>query len=63
MLNGLDQSADFDALYRRDEVIVHQEAETLHSRYASSGSSPTLRPVAQLIAPIIERHQRMLKYL
>jgi predicted outer membrane protein len=63
MLNELERSADFDALYRRDELIVHQEAEALHSRYASTGSSPTLRPVAQLIAPIIERHQRMLKYL
>jgi len=63
MLNELERSADFDALYRRDEIAVHQEAEALHSRYASSGSSPTLRPVAQLVAPIIQRHQRMLKYL
>ena len=63
MLNELERSADFDALYRRDEIAVHQEAEALHSRYASAGSSPTLRPVAQLVAPIIQRHQRMLKYL
>lgn len=63
MLNDLERATDFDALYRRDELMVHQEAEALHGRYAASGSSPTLRPVAQLILPIIQRHQRMLKYL
>lgn len=63
MLNELERSSDFDALYRRDEQIVHQQAEALHRRFAASGSSPTLRPVAQLILPIVQRHQRMLKYL
>jgi putative membrane protein len=63
MLNALEASADFDSLYRRDQLAVHQEAEALHNRYASSGTSPTLRPVAALILPIIQRHLRMLKYL
>ena len=63
MLNDLDRSADFDTLYRRDELAVHQEAEALHGRYAAAGTSPTLRPVAQLILPIVQRHLRMLKYL
>jgi putative membrane protein len=63
MLNDLDRSTDFDALYRRDELAVHQEAEALHGRYAVAGTSPTLRPVAQLILPIVQRHLRMLKYL
>jgi putative membrane protein len=63
MLNALEQAADFDALYRRDQLAVHQEAEALHSRYARYGTSPTLRPVAQMMLPIIQRHLRMIKYL
>jgi hypothetical protein len=42
---------------------VHQEAEALHSRYSASGTSPTLRPVAALLLPIVQRHLRMIKYL
>ena len=63
MLNELEQSTDFEALYRRDQLAVHKEAEALHGRYAVSGTSPTLRPVAQVVLPIIQRHLRMLKYL
>ena len=63
MLNSLEAATDFDGIYRRDELAVHQEAEALHSRYATSGTSPTLRPVAQVVLPIVERHLRMLKYL
>ena len=63
MLNALDGTADFDALYRRDELSVHEEAEALHGRYARNGTSPTLRPVAKIVLPIVERHLRMLKYL
>jgi putative membrane protein len=63
MLNELERSADFDNLYRRDELAVHQEAEALHSRYSASGTSPTLRPVAALLLPIVQRHLRMIKYL
>ena len=63
MLNELEQSTDFEALYRRDQLAVHKDAEALHGRYAVSGTSPTLRPVAQVVLPIIQRHLRMLKYL
>jgi putative membrane protein len=63
MLNELERAPDFDALYRRDQLAVHNEAEALHGRYAASGTSPTLRPVAAVILPIIQRHLRMLQYL
>ena len=63
MLNELEQSTDFEALFRRDQLAVHKDAEALHGRYAVSGTSPTLRPVAQVVLPIIQRHLRMLKYL
>jgi putative membrane protein len=63
MLNELERSADFDALYRRDELAVHNEAEALQKRYAATGTSPTLRPLPGVFMPVIERHLRMLKYL
>ena len=63
MLNELESSTDFDALYRRDELAVHTEAETLQARYAARGTSPTLRPLPGVFLPIIQRHLRMLKYL
>jgi putative membrane protein len=63
MLNELESSPNFDALYRRDQLAVHKEAEALHGGYAASGTSPTLRPVAAAILPIIQRHLRMLQYL
>lgn len=63
MLNELEHSTDFDALYRRDELAVHNEAAVLQSRYAATGTSPTLRPLPGVILPVIQRHLRMLKYL
>jgi putative membrane protein len=63
MLNELERSSGFDALYRRDELIVHNEAEALQKRYAATGTSPTLRPLPGVILPVVQRHLRMLKYL
>lgn len=63
MLNELERAADVDALYRRDEMAVHNEAEALQNRYAATGTSPTLRPLPGVILPVVQRHLRMLKYL
>jgi putative membrane protein len=63
MLNELERAVDVDALYRRDELAVHKEAEALQSRYAATGTSPTLRPLPGVILPVVQRHLRMLKYL
>ncbi|HET9813198.1 MAG TPA: DUF4142 domain-containing protein [Sphingomicrobium sp.] len=63
MLDALRQSANFDAAYKRQQLTVHQEAEALHSRYAASGTSPTLRPVAAANLPVVRRHLRLLRYL
>jgi len=63
MLNELQQSANLDAVYRRHQVAVHDEALHLHSTYAARGTSPTMRPVAKAIVPVIQRHTRLLNYL
>lgn len=46
MLDALQATGDFDNIYRAQQKIVLQEGVRLHSNYAKSGSSPTLRPVA-----------------
>lgn len=63
MLNALQQSPNFDALYRQQQMSVHQEGLTLHRQYAAGGTSPTLRPVAAALLPIFERDGRLLRYL
>jgi putative membrane protein len=63
MLNELQQAPDFDALYRRQQINVHQEGLALHQRYAASGTSPTLRPVAAVVLPVFQRDLRLLQYL
>jgi putative membrane protein len=63
MLDQLQQAQDFDSLYRRQQFAVNREALSLHGQYAASGTSPTLRPVAAAILPVIERDSRLLQYL
>jgi putative membrane protein len=63
LLQALSGTSEFDATYRRQQAAVHQEALALHSAYAARGASPTLRPVAAAMVPIIQRHQRQLRYL
>lgn len=46
MLDALAATSDFDNTYRSQQNIVLQEGVRLHSSFAKSGQSPTLRPVA-----------------
>ena len=63
ILHAISVAADFDAAYRAQQRIVHEEALALHSSYAARGASPTLRPVAAAAVPVIQRHMRLLRYL
>jgi putative membrane protein len=63
MLNELQQSTNFDALYRQQQAAVHDEGVALHQQYAARGTSPTLRPVAAAVLPIFQRDLRLLQYL
>jgi putative membrane protein len=63
MLNQLRAAPDFDGLYRRQQLAVHQDALRIHSSYAALGASPTLRPVAQSMVPVFRRYLRLLRYL
>jgi len=46
MYDALNSAPDFDRTYRAQQSVVLREGLGLHSTYAKSGSSPTLRPVA-----------------
>lgn len=46
MLDALTATSDFDNTYRAQQNIILQEGVRLHSGFAKSGQSPTLRPVA-----------------
>jgi putative membrane protein len=63
LLNQLRAAPDFDSVYRRQQVAVHQDALRIHSNYAALGASPTLRPVAQSLVPVFRRYLRLLRYL
>ena len=45
-----------DALYRQQQVMAHQEALQLHSRYSSNGDTPALKAAAAAAVPIVTRH-------
>lgn len=63
LVDALAASGDFDATYRRQQAIVLGEAHELHDDYARAGTSPTLRPVAAMAAPILRRHLGQLRGL
>lgn len=63
LLEQLAASGDFDRDYTGQMRAVHQEAVTLHSGYAVSGSSPTLIPIAKALTPVMEQQARLISYL
>ena len=56
MMDELSASGDFDAIYHRQQIAVHQAALKLHGDFAARGESATLRPVAKNAAAIVRRH-------
>lgn len=55
-LATLEASGNFAADYRRQMRAVHEELLSLHTGFAASGSSPTLRPVAAAAATRVRSH-------
>lgn len=55
MLSALEASGSFDAAYTANVRRVLASDAALHAAFARSGSSPTLRPVAAMAAPIVQR--------
>ena len=61
MLDALAATSDFDNTYRAQENIVLQEGLKLHSSYAKSGGSPTLRPVAANAESVMRANLKALR--
>lgn len=55
LIGALTSSTNFDADYRRQMPGVLAKAHALHRNYAQGGTSPTLRPVAEMAEPILRR--------
>lgn len=63
MLDELRGAARFDSVYKRQMTEVLGDAYALHRAYAERGSSPTLRPVSAMAAPILGREVNALRKL
>ena len=61
MIQTLEFTNEFDATYRQQQIQVHEAALKLHSDFAASGESATLRPVARNAVPIIRAHLARLR--
>lgn len=56
MLDQLTRSANFDATYKSQQVLSHQQALALHDNYARRGDVPQLRGVAAAAVPVVRGH-------
>ncbi len=63
MLDELRAAADFEGAFKRLMINVHEQGLRIHGDFAAAGSSPTLRPVAELAFPAMRRHLDMLRGL
>ena len=60
-LDRLRTSSDFDSEYRRTVGAALSRALEAHHAFARAGSSPTLRPVAEMAAPVTRRNLDLLR--
>lgn len=63
LFEELTAAADFDAAWKRLLIRVHDEGIELHGAFARDGSSPTLRPVAEMAFAAMRRHHHVLREL
>lgn len=54
---------DFDAVWLTQQVQAHEQALTLHQRYAENGEAPALKAFAAATAPVIQRHLDQVRQL
>ena len=49
-------AAEFDMMYKREQVMAHQEGRMMHGTYAARGDNPALRAMAARAVPMIQGH-------
>lgn len=55
--------AQFDQLYRRQQVQAHQQAIQLYQTFASGGDNPELQQFAEATLPALQKHLKMAQAL
>lgn len=50
-----------DLLYKKDQIVAHQETLMFQKEYAMSGDKPNLKAAAGTIVPVVESHLAMVK--
>lgn len=63
LFDELSAAADFDTQWKRLMLRVHDEGIEVHGAFARGGSSPTLRPVAEMAFAAMRRHHHLLREL
>jgi putative membrane protein len=63
MLNELSRSSNFDATYRRQQLLSHQQSLALMENYSRRGNVPQLRGVAAAAVPVVRGHLENLRRL
>jgi putative membrane protein len=65
MLSSLQslRGADFDRAYARQQVLAHHQALAVEQGYATAGTDPNLRRLAQSAVPVIQQHLQMAEQL
>ena len=49
-------AADFDMMYKREQMMAHEEAVMMHRTYAQRGDNPALRAMAARAVPMVANH-------
>ena len=50
-----------DLLYKKDQILAHQETLAFQKEYAMSGDKPNLKAAAGNIVPVVQNHLSMAK--
>lgn len=61
MFDALQASPEPATLYRQQMRTVLTRGSAIHSDFAKVGASPTLRPVADMAAPVFQRELRLFR--
>lgn len=49
-------AADFDMMYKREQMMAHEEGLMMHRAYAARGDNPALKAMAARAVPMIQMH-------
>lgn len=56
-------AADFDMMYKREQMMAHEEALMMHRAYAARGDNPALKAMAARAVPMIQMHMSRVRAL